>query len=335
MKEKSLAEPKLIDQHGRQMNYLRIAVTDRCNLRCQYCMPSEGIDFLQRKDLLSYEEIIRLSRIFAQLGVNKIRLTGGEPFVRKDIMSLILQLNKIFKSIHITTNATLIHTYFDALKSVGRQRLNISIDSLDPVRFAMMTRRNDFERVWSNIIQAIDLGFAVKLNIVVMKGVNDSEILDFVDLIFRYPISVRFIESMPFNAHSSTEKYFMSADEIHRKIKLKYPELKHFVSDKNSASLHYDLPGAQGNIGIIPAYSRSLCAQCNRIRLTPKGELLTCLYAERGVDLKEKMRKGYQDEELKHLIIDAVSKKKKNGFEEEKMRKDNKGYFQSMTSIGG
>ncbi len=325
----------LIDQFGRKMEYLRIAVTDRCNLRCKYCMPQEGIEFLQKKELLSYEEIVRLCHIFASLGVKKLRLTGGEPFVRKDIMALLVELNSIFKSIHITTNATLIHKHFDQLKNIGRQQINISIDSLDPERFKLITKRDNFQRVWDNILLAIKYKFKVKLNVVVMKGVNDSEILDFVELIFRYPISVRFIETMPFNAYTATDKFFMSADEIHYKIKASFPELRPFVSDKNAAANHYALKNALGNIGIIPAYTRSLCGQCNRIRLTPKGQLLTCLYAEKGLDLKDMLRSGHSDHSIRAAIRNAVKHKKANGFDEEKLRKKDAGFYESMTGIGG
>lgn len=325
----------LVDNYGRSMDYLRIAVTDRCNLRCSYCMPKQGINFLAKNELLSFEEILRLGRIFSELGVKKIRLTGGEPFVRKEIISLITDLSALFKSLHITTNATLLHKHFETLKNVGRQNLNISIDSLDRNRFFAITHRDDFDQVWANILKAIKLDFRVKLNVVIMKGVNHMEILDFVKLVFKYPISVRFIESMPFNAHQSTKNYFMSAKNIKDIIQKAYPSLRYFVSDKNSASDHYDLDRAQGNIGIIPAFTRSLCGQCNRIRLTSKGELLTCLYAEKGLDLKTLMRTGYLDNELKEIIRTTIYYKKKDGFEEEKLRNPGHPFFQSMTTIGG
>lgn len=324
---------ELIDQHNRIADYLRIGVTDRCNLRCRYCMPEEGIDFAKRTDLLTYEEIIRLAEVFRQLGVNKVRLTGGEPFVRKDIDFLLKGLCSLFPKVHITSNATLIHKYIPLLKSVKIGGLNISIDSLDRDKFFLITRRDSYDVVMSNILKCIQEELPVKLNMVVMKGVNDMEILDFISFGIKHNVEVRFIEAMPFNDDDGNKDVFMPASEILKLITEQYPTITKMENDLASSSEKYNVEGLQ-TIGIIPAYSRSLCGFCNRIRLTPQGELMTCLYASQGKDLRALVRDPkITNKELCQAILDSVAKKKKDGFEEEKLQESH--VFRSMTTIGG
>lgn len=327
-----MSHMRLIDTHNRIAKYLRIGITDRCNLRCRYCMPEEGIDFSHRNDILSYEEIIRLAKIFADLGVCKVRLTGGEPFVRKDIDVLLSSLTQIFERVHITTNATLLTDHISLLKEINISGLNISIDSLDRNRFFMISRRDSFEMVMENIMKCIEHGIATKLNVVAMKGVNDMEILDFVKFGLQHNVEVRFIEAMPFNDDDGNRDVFISAVEIAELIASAYPSLHKLVAD-GSSSDKYTIEG-KSILGIIPAYSRSLCASCDRIRLTPKGELLNCLYSQTGINLLQLVRdQKLSDLDIQQVILDSVLRKKKSGFEEEALI--NKNAFRSMTTIGG
>ena len=323
---------KLKDTHNRIAKYLRIGITDRCNLRCRYCMPAEGIDFAHREDILSYEEIIRLAKVFASLGVDKVRLTGGEPFVRKDIGLLLEQLSEVFTKVHITTNATLLADHIDLLRQIKIAGLNISIDTLDRDKFHMITRRDSYDIVMTNILRCIEQGIPTKLNMVVMKGVNDMEILDFVRFGMEHGVEVRFIEAMPFNDDDGNRDVYMSADSIAERIASEYATLHKLVAD-GSSSDKYTIEGVHA-VGIIPAYSRSLCGTCDRIRLTPKGELLNCLYAQTGTDLMAMVRdEKVKDLDLEQAIIESVLLKKKSGYEEEALI--DKQAFRSMTTIGG
>lgn len=324
---------KLTDKYNRIADYLRIGVTDRCNLRCQYCMPSEGIDFLKKPELLTYEEIVRLGRIFRGLGIRKVRLTGGEPFVRKDIMALLSDLVAIFPAVHITTNASLLHGHIPELKHLGVAGLNISIDSLSRERFAMITRRDQFDLVMDNILSCLQQGLPTKLNVVVMKGVNDMELLDFVEFGITHAVEVRFIEAMPFNADDGNRSVFLSAAAMVEQIAGAHPTLHKVLPTAPSAADLYLIEGKH-RISVIPAYTRSLCHSCNRIRLTPQGEFLTCLYASKGMDLKQLMRaEGTTDEAVAVAISAAVLAKKKDGYEEEALQPED--VFRSMTTIGG
>lgn len=322
---------KLIDTHNRISKYLRIGVTDRCNLRCRYCMPAEGIDFAHREDILSYEEIVRLAKIFADLGVDKVRLTGGEPFVRKDIAVLLRSLSDVFAKVHITTNATLLTDHIQLLKEIEIAGLNISIDSLNRDRFFMITRRDSYDLVMNNILKCIEEGIPTKLNVVTMKGINDMEILDFVRFGIDNGVEVRFIEAMPFNDDDGNRDVYMPASEIASLIAGEFPTLHKLVAD-GSSSDKYTIDGKH-SIGIIPAYSRTLCSSCDRIRLTPQGELLNCLYAQTGTDLMALVRNGMDDKNIEQTIIESVFLKKKSGFEEEALISTNA--FRSMTTIGG
>ncbi|MEM9546572.1 MAG: GTP 3',8-cyclase MoaA [Bacteroidota bacterium] len=324
---------ELRDTHNRIANYLRIGVTDRCNLRCRYCMPEQGIDFADRRDILSYEEITRLAKIFKTLGVEKVRITGGEPFVRKDMGILLRQLASIFPKVHITTNATLLSDHIELLKELKIASLNISIDSLDRDKFFLITRRDSFDTVMENILWCIDASVPIKLNMVVMRGINDAEILDFVRFGIRHNIEVRFIEAMPFNEDDGNRDVFMSSSDILRTISEEFPDVRKIESNLPSSSEKYELNGGH-QIGIIPAYTRSLCTFCNRIRLTPKGEFMTCLYATKGLDLRALLRdENISDRDLENAIKNSVLHKKKDGFEEEQLQDSS--VFRSMTTIGG
>lgn len=321
----------LEDNFGRIHDYLRIGVTDRCNLRCRYCMPEEGIDFSKRKDLLSYEEIIRLSKVFSMLGVNKVRLTGGEPFSRKNIMYLIQSLKSIFGELYITTNATLLGQNVKELAKIGIQGINISLDTLDRNRFEMITCRDSYELVINNIKRCLIHKIPVKLNMVVMKGINDHELFDFISFGIENKVSIRFVEAMPFNASDGNKNQFLSEKEILERIMTKYHSIIKVRSKASSSSNIYRLKNNY-SFGIIPAFTRSLCSSCNRIRMTPKGELLTCLYSSKGISLRDLIRaKNYSDKKIIDFIIYAMKSKKANG----KIAQDSKAVLRSMTTIGG
>ena len=326
------------DNHNRPINYLRLAVTDRCNLRCFYCMPEEGIQFTQRQALLTYEELLRLIALMAPLGISKVRITGGEPFLRKDLMGFITALAKIpgIRSIPITTNGTLTRRYLDELVALGIQSFNLSIDSLDQKRFYHITRRDYLEEVLACMHEMIDRKLDVKLNAVVMKGKNIEDIWPMIALTEHQAISVRFIEEMPFNGGKKEPvslewNYLKILDHISQA----YPQIEKLPDPPNSTSLNYQVKGFKGSFGIIPAYSRSFCGTCNRLRLTPQGVLKTCLYDQGVFSLRDLMRSGATDAQLVQAIVEAVGHRAKNGFEAEQRHRESGRAFESMASIGG
>lgn len=294
-------------------------------------MPMEGIDFLSRSEILTYDEIIRLARVFKQLGISKVRLTGGEPMVRRDVFYLIERLSEIFDSFHITTNATLLHKHWDDIERCNITSFNISIDSLDRNRYQMITRRDDFDQVMSNIHRAMDLGWSLKLNMVVMKGVNDGELMDMMSFGMTHHIPVRFIEAMPFNDDDGNRLVFMDHNEMVERISSGY-NIEPIQKDMPSSAINY-ITESGNEFDVIPAYSRSLCGTCNRIRLTPKGELLTCLYAQNGLDVKSLLRdRSISDVDIALAIKEAVWQKSASGTDEENK---NQYALRSMTTIGG
>ena len=330
-------EDILIDNWGRRVNYLRIAITDRCNLRCFYCMPEEGINYLPKKELLTYEELLRLAHIVAELGVNKIRLTGGEPFIRRDVMSFLDNLNQIpgIDSIHITTNGVFTHKYLDDLQSVGIKSVNLSIDTLDPEKFKQITRRDEFHNVEKTLYGLLERNIPTKINMVVMEGQNIDDIVPMVELGKNEPLEVRFIEEMPFNGDASHHVALTwNHKRVLQTIQNTYPETSSIAHDFNSTSLRYQIEGFKGSFGIIPAYSRTFCGTCNRLRITSQGTIKTCLYDDGVLDLKESLRNGSSDDLIKNQLKAVVGKRAKDGFEAEKARKILT-INESMSSIGG
>jgi molybdenum cofactor biosynthesis protein A len=310
---------KLIDQYGRTLNYLRLSVTDRCNFRCYYCMPEEGVNFVDRKDLLTYEELEYLLDIFSSYGVNKVRITGGEPFVRKGIMGFLEKLSLIdgINQITVTSNGTLDRDQMLELKRLGITKINISLDSLNRQRFFEITRRDKFDEVFQCILDLLELGFEVKLNAVVADEKNISDIIPFVELTNTYPLSVRFLEEMPFNGSGKFEIPKWNHVVLYEYIAAKYPDILKLSDEKNSTSANYQIPGYKGSFGIIASFSRTFCGTCNRIRLSATGEFRTCLYGPAAVNLRDVLRAGASREELIQEIIRAVAKKEKDGFEAE------------------
>lgn len=327
----------LYDNHGRLINYLRLAVTDRCNLRCFYCMPEEGIDYVPRKELLSYEEMERVVKLMVSMGIEKIRITGGEPFLRKGMLEFMRRLRKIegLKQLHITTNGTLTTEIVSELKNIV-DSVNLSIDSLDATRFFEITRRDVFPKVMETLNQLLLHNIPTKINAVVMAGRNIQDIIPMVALTQKQNINVRFIEEMPFNGSGTEEtKLLWDHIKIIDHIREQYPNLKKIKDPKNSTSFNYQIPDFQGTIGVIAAYSRLFCGTCNRIRLTPQGVLKTCLYDDGVFNIKDILRAGASDQQLATTLKEALSNRAKDGFEAERKRNFGMPVSESMATIGG
>ena len=328
----------LTDNHGRKINYLRLAVTDRCNLRCFYCMPEDGLNWLSRKELMSYEEMLRSCELLVKMGIEKIRITGGEPFVRKDIMQLLTAISNLngLHELSLTTNGVLTAPYVPELKKIGVRSVNLSLDTLDANRFFTITRRDEFASVMAALDALLKHNIEVKINAVVMDGKNTQDILPLVEMTKNMPVSVRFIEEMPFNGDGHVYTglqwdYVRILDEI----KSKYPQIQKLGDPANSTAYNYQIPGHQGSIGIIAAYSRTFCGTCNRIRITPQGELKTCLYDDGVLNIRDMMRNGADDNELQAIVLKAIGSRAKDGWEAERKRVVHPGIHESMATIGG
>jgi len=327
----------LYDNHGRVINYMRLAVTDRCNLRCYYCMPESGIDYLPRQELMTYEEMLRIISIFAKQGITKIRLTGGEPFLRKDLMSLITKISAIpeIEQINITSNGTLLIDKIDALKRLGINSINLSLDSLDRERFFKITRRDDFQKVMDCLDALLAADFKVKINMVVLAEQNTEDIIPMVELAKHKNIDVRFIEEMPFNGTDGKGNIeFWSHTKILQHIQATYPNIQTIQNEKYSTSVNYKIEKFKGNFGIIAAFSRTFCGTCNRIRLTPQGTIKTCLYDNGVFNVRDLMRSGATNEQLTTTLQTALGHRAKDGFEAEQKR-FNFPVSESMATIGG
>lgn len=303
--EKSL----LLDDYGRRINYLRISVTDLCNLRCMYCMPQEGIQKLEHSDIMTLEELQDIAGALVELGIDKIRITGGEPLVRKGIVSLVNKLSQYggLRDIAMTTNGLLLRQYAKELKAAGLKRVNISLDTLDPEKYEKITRGGSLERVLEGIKEAQRVGLGpIKLNTVLIGGFNDDEIEKFVALTVDNKIDVRFIELMPIGQASgwSLEK-FIPSNSVIRKV----PGLERIESDDiSSPAEYYRLPGALGKVGLINPITCKFCENCNRIRLTSDGKLKLCLHSDREIDLAEPLRRG---DDIKSIILSEIKNKPK------------------------
>lgn len=328
----------LYDNHGRLINYLRLAVTDRCNLRCFYCMPERGINFTAKKDLLTYEEMRRIVQFLVTMGIEKLRITGGEPFVRKDMMDFLHAMSKLedLKKINITTNGTLTEDLVPQFKKLRISSVNLSIDSVDRERFHKITRRDVLPTVLRTLDKLLYHGIPTKINAVVMEGKNTDDILPMVELAKDLPVNVRFIEEMPFNGSGD---HYPILNWDHKKIlthiKDKYPDAYKLEDPLHSTSANYKIPGFKGSFGIIAAYSRTFCGTCNRLRITSTGLLKTCLYDSGIFNIKEMMRAGATDSEIKATYFEALNNRAKDGFEAEGLRLPGDGISESMSSIGG
>ncbi|XP_053568643.1 molybdenum cofactor biosynthesis protein 1 isoform X2 [Bombina bombina] len=304
----------LTDSFGRQHNYLRISLTEKCNLRCQYCMPEDGVKLTPKSELLTAQEIITLARLFVQEGVDKIRLTGGEPLIRPDVVDIVAQLRRLegLKTIALTTNGINLARQLPKLKDAGLDILNISLDTLVPAKFEFIVRRKGFHKVMEGISKAIEMGYnPVKVNCVVMRGLNEDELLDFVSLTEKKPLEVRFIEYMPFDGNKWNFKKMVSYQEMLDTIRQKWPELEKIPTEISSTSKSYRVPHFQGKIGFITSMSEHFCGSCNRLRITADGNLKVCLFGNSEVSLRDCLRSGAIEEELVQIVGAAVGRKKK------------------------
>ncbi len=327
----------LIDNHNRKINYLRLAVTDRCNLRCNYCMPSEGINFAKKEELLSTQELKDVSRLLVNLGVDKIRLTGGEPFVRKDLMELLRFLVKLegLNEISLTTNATLIGPHIDELKQLGVKNINVSLDAIDKKTFEHITRRNNYDAVRENLFRLIEERFNVRINFIVLEHQNEQDIIPILEEMKDFNVGVRFLEEMPFNGGSkSFQRIKWDHKAILNHIATHFPNYEKLESPNTSTSVNYQIQGHTSTFGIIPSFSRTFCGSCNRLRVTAKGDVITCLYGKPKANIRDLVRAENSEENIKHAILTAIGSRAKTGFEAQKEHQ--KEVFEnSMTSIGG
>ncbi|XP_063765026.1 molybdenum cofactor biosynthesis protein 1 isoform X3 [Eleginops maclovinus] len=304
----------LTDNFGRKHSYLRISLTEKCNLRCQYCMPEEGVKLTPRSQLLSTSEILTLARLFVQEGVEKIRLTGGEPLIRPDILDIIAELRKLegLKTIAVTTNGMNLARLLPKLKDTGLDLINISLDSLVPAKFEFIVRRKGFHKVIEGIDKAIEMGYnPVKVNCVVMRGLNEDELLDFVSLTEKKPLDVRFIEYMPFDGNKWNFKKMVSYQEMLDHIKQQWPNLERLETGHTETAKTFKVPGFKGQVGFITSMSDHFCGSCNRLRITADGNLKVCLFGNSEVSLRDVLRSGASEEEVLQIVGAAVGRKKK------------------------
>jgi GTP 3',8-cyclase len=330
-----MTEP-LVDGHGRTIGDVRISVTDRCNFRCQYCMPAEGLPWLNRSDLLSYEEIERVVRILSAMGVHDVRLTGGEPLVRRELWRLVSRLSALddVHDLSLTTNGYLLERQVDQLVAAGLRRVNVSLDALAPDRFFQLTRRDSLQQVLDGLAAAErhpELR-PIKVNVVAIKGFTEDEVLSFADFARRMPYEIRFIEFMPLDADRkwSRDQVLPNA-EVRAIIESRY-ELEPIGRERSGTSRRWRFADGAGEIGFISPVSEPFCGDCNRIRLTAEGELRTCLFSMTETDLREPLRNGASDAELEQIVRDAVWRK------ELKHHVNEPGFVQparSMSRIGG
>lgn len=326
----------LRDAYGRTIDYLRISVTDRCNLRCTYCMPPEGIALISHAEVLRYEEILRIARLSIQLGIRKIRLTGGEPLVRKGLVDFVGALAALDERITLvlTTNGVLLSSHAHALKEAGLQRVNISLDTLNAEQFKRITGFDHFHRVMEGMEAAVSVGLVpLKINAVLMRGVNEDELIDFVRLTREHPYEVRFIEWMPFSGPAYTPDRYLSSEEARARIEQEV-HLEPLPRDgAGDPTRIYRASGHRGRIGFIEPFSSCFCGRCNRIRLTSDGFLKSCLLSEDEVDIKNPLRSGATDEQLLGILRAAIlSKPAGHGFGGEQPAPVSR---RGMSQIGG
>lgn len=328
----------LQDSHGRDHGYLRISLIERCNLRCTYCMPEEGVQLSPKSHLMTYEEIYTIAKTFVDHGVSKIRLTGGEPLIRKDIPIILEKLASLPVELSITTNAIIVDKFIDILKSNGIKNINVSLDSLVKEKFQEITRRDHFEKVYNNILLLVEHGFKVKLNAVLIKGFNDNEIIDFINFTKNLPISVRFIEFMPFDGNRWDISKMVSYEEVMTYVNTAFPEseIERLQDAPNDTSKNYKIKGYKGSFAIISSVTNPFCDSCNRLRLTANGHLKNCLFSSTESDLLTSLRAG---KSIEPIIQKAVRAKFKvrggmdtlEKLQEPKLHNNNR----SMITIGG
>ncbi|MHB9097195.1 MAG: GTP 3',8-cyclase MoaA [Syntrophales bacterium] len=330
----------MIDQYERNINYLRVSVTDRCNLRCTYCMPKEGLSLIGHDDILRYEEMLRIIRVATGEGITKVRITGGEPLIRRGVVEFIASLRTIpgLTDISLTTNGILLETHAERLFAAGMRRINISLDSLSAEKYEKITRGGDIHAVLRGIRKVREIGFdPIKINIVAIKGFNDDEVLDFARLTLANPYQIRFIELMPMGvAGAENNGRYLANSIIRERIETlgKLETVNGERSKTEGPARIYRLAGGEGEIGFISPVSRHFCHSCNRLRLTADGHLRACLLSDDETDLKEPLRAGRGDEEIGALIREVIARKPRRhefACDEDHIKK----CMKEMPSIGG
>jgi molybdenum cofactor biosynthesis protein A len=328
----------LRDTHGRDHTYLRISLVERCNLRCFYCMPAEGVPLTPKSHLMTYEEIYEIAKTFVKHGVNKIRLTGGEPLIRKDIPFIFEKLASLPVELSITSNAVIIHKFIDTLKKYKVNNINVSLDTLISQKFKEITLRDEFDIVYKNILLLVKEGFNVKINAVLMKGVNDNEIVDFINFTKDLKVSVRFIEFMPFDGNKWDLSKMVSYKEVMAYVNNAFPEsdIQRLQDAPNDTSKNYRIKGFKGSFAVISSVTNPFCDSCNRLRLTANGQLKNCLFSSSESDLLSTLRSG---KSIEGVIQKAVLSKLKvrGGMDtlEKLQEPDLHNQNRSMITIGG
>ena len=328
----------IIDQFGRVHTYLRISLTEKCNLRCFYCMPEEGNVLSVKSTILNHFEVVELAKRFVALGVKKIRLTGGEPLIKKNFENIIRNLTVLPIELGITTNGIILDKYIELFVECGVKNINVSLDTLNKEKFNHITRRDYFNRVMNNINDCISAGLNVKINAVLIKGENDNEIIDFIEFTKDKKISFRFIEFMPFDGNKWDTSKVVTLEEVLEKINSKYApdQLIKLEDNKNDTNKNYKIKGYQGSFGVISTVSNPFCDSCNRIRLTANGKIKNCLFSSSETDLLTPLRNG---EDITPYILTAIKTKKqvRGGMKSQEDFLDNEKNTQnrSMINIGG
>lgn len=325
----------LIDKYGRMHDYLRISLTDRCNFNCIYCKPACHKQWMERENILTYEELLRSAKIFAELGIKKIRLTGGEPLIRKDVEDFVAQLLEItgIKRVGLTTNGFFLKEKSAALRSAGLQGLNISLDTLKRERFLFISKHNGLSKVLKGIDEALKQNFpGIKINMVVMKGINEDELTDFMDYFGDKNVEIRFIEYMPFGDNGWSFEKYISSDEIRKRVEEKYKLFPIVNYEKSGVAVRCEAEGLKARIGFISSNSHPFCASCSRLRLTSDGKLRLCLYAKNDYDLKSVLRSNVSDEEVAGFILSSVYRKESGHGSLEELQNEKQ---LVMTEIGG
>lgn len=328
----------LLDSHGRDHAYLRISLIERCNLRCTYCMPEEGVALSPKSHLMTYEEIYKIAKTFSDHGVTKIRLTGGEPLIRKDIPVILEKLATLPVELSITSNAIIIDKFIDVLKANGVNKINVSLDSLDEGKFKHITRRNEFKKVYNNILLLVEEGFKVKVNAVLMKGFNDNEIIDFINFTKDLPISVRFIEFMPFEGNKWDMGKMVSYAEVMKYVNEAFENenFERLQDAPNDTAKNYKIKDYKGTFAIISSVTNPFCDSCNRLRLTANGQLKNCLFSSGESDILTTLRAGKSIEPIIRKAVQAKFKVR-GGMDTLKKLKEPKLHNnnRSMITIGG
>ena len=330
-----MTDIKLIDQYNRHLNYLRVSITDRCNLKCMYCVPQDLIPRVDHEEVLRYEEILHVIKVAIELGVTKVRITGGEPLVRKGVYDFLMQLSGIkgVGEITLTTNGVTLKDHLDRIWSAGIRRINISLDTLKRQKFKDITGRDLFGRVWDGILSALEIGFnPVKLNVVALRGFNDDELIDFARLSIKHPLHVRFIEHMPIGKTRMKVGPPLLVPEIKDNVRNLGPMQAVERKSDDGPAQRFKFEAARGEIGFISALSHHFCGTCNRLRLTASGQLRPCLLSDRQIDLKNALRSGKGDRELADLFLQAVMHKPSD---HQISTDDHAGVSCQMSSIGG